>query len=41
MGRERDAAAFITAIGDVQVNGAAVDDVIPTMYQLGVGLVLR
>lgn len=36
-----NAAAFITAIGDVQVNGAAVDDVIPTMYQLGVGLVLR
>lgn len=36
-----NAAAFITAIGDVKVNGVLVDDVIPTMYQLGVGLVLR
>lgn len=36
-----NAAAFITAIGDVTVNGVAVDDVIPTMYQLGVGLALR
>lgn len=36
-----NAAAFITAIGDVRVQGVVVDDVIPTMYQLGVGLVLR
>jgi hypothetical protein len=36
-----NAAAFITAIGDVQVHGVPVDDVIPTMYQLSVGLTLR
>jgi hypothetical protein len=36
-----NAAAFITAIGDVEVHGVLVDDVIPTMYQLSVGLTLR
>jgi hypothetical protein len=36
-----NAAAFITAIGDVRVQGVLIDDVIPTMYQLGVGFVLR
>lgn len=36
-----NAAAFITAIGDVAVRGALVEDVIPTMYQLSVGLTLR
>lgn len=36
-----NAAAFITAIGDVRAQGVLVDDVIPTMYQLGVGFVLR
>jgi hypothetical protein len=36
-----NAAAFITAIGDVKVRGVLVDDVIPTMYQLSVGFTLR
>jgi hypothetical protein len=36
-----DAAAYITAIGDVRVHGVLVDDVIPTMYQLSVGVVWR
>ena len=36
-----NAAAFITALGDVALPGAYVDDVIATNYQLSIGFVFR
>jgi hypothetical protein len=32
---------YVTAIGDVRVDGAFVDDVIATVYEAGVGITLR
>lgn len=32
---------YVTAIGDVRVGGAVVDDVIATIYEAGVGLTVR
>jgi hypothetical protein len=32
---------YVTAIGDVYVDGALIDDVIATVYEAGVGLTLR
>ncbi len=34
-------AAYITAIGDISLNGRVVDDVIPTLYQVGIGFTFR
>lgn len=34
-------AAYITAIGDIALNGRVVDDVIPTLYQVGIGFTFR
>lgn len=36
-----NAAAFIMAIGDVRLPSVTVDDVIPTVYQVGIGLTVR
>jgi hypothetical protein len=32
---------YVTAVGDVHVNGTVVDDIIATVYEAGVGLTLR
>jgi hypothetical protein len=36
-----NAATFITGIGDLRIGPALVDDVIPELYQLSIGLALR
>lgn len=33
--------SFVNAVGDVSVDGTLVDDIIATVYEVGIGLVLR
>lgn len=41
LGLSADLSTYVTAVGDVDVSGSLVDDVIATVYHVGLGLTIR